>query len=195
MRLGIYGGTFDPVHEAHIAIAERVQERFALDRVLLIPNNQPPHRRATGATYEQRLAMLRLATADHPRLLVSDVEAAAQPSYTVDTLGKIREEYGESADLHFVIGADAFREIHTWYRWRDVVALTKFIVVSRPGYEFVTPDGARVHVVEDFSYAVSSSRIRAEMYAGLRPKGLHPAVEAFIMEHRIYRAADQTTRS
>ncbi len=115
MRLGLFGGTFDPIHNGHLAVARAAIAACSLDRLLLIPNRLPPHKQsATGATYAQRLAMVRAAITHEPNLEASDIEDRAGKSYTIDTLERLRQLYGPNTRFFFLIGADAFAEGMTW---------------------------------------------------------------------------------
>ncbi|MBN1940453.1 MAG: nicotinate (nicotinamide) nucleotide adenylyltransferase [Candidatus Aminicenantes bacterium] len=133
-RIGIFGGTFDPVHFGHLRAAEEVRSRLGLDRILFIPSNTPPHKRRFGmAPAADRLAMVRSALRGRPGLEASDLEVASpRTSYSVFTLAKIRTLYPD-ARLFFLLGADAFLEIKTWREWRKVLDQCVFIVLTRPG--------------------------------------------------------------
>uniref|UniRef100_UPI0040563010 nicotinate (nicotinamide) nucleotide adenylyltransferase n=1 Tax=Candidatus Electronema sp. TaxID=2698783 RepID=UPI0040563010 len=131
-RIGLFGGTFDPVHVGHLAIAEQAAEELRLDQVLFIPAADPPHKRRTWASYGQRVAMLEAALVDHSRFSISLIEAELPaPSYTVDTLLELRKRL--AGQFYFLIGADSLLDIHLWHRFQDLLKLTKFIVISRPG--------------------------------------------------------------
>jgi len=130
----LYGGTFDPVHEGHLAVAEAASAAFDAD-VFLLPSADPPHRARPGAKAEQRAEMLDLAVAGHPRLHVDRRELnRAGPSYSVDTLREVRAEIGPRAPLSWLLGADAFRELDHWYCWRELFALAHLVVAVRPGH-------------------------------------------------------------
>ena len=135
-RVALYGGTFDPVHNGHTAVATRIAELFALDEVLFIPAHVAPHKRETKVTPAlHRYALLALATKDETWLRVStaELEAPGRP-YTVDTLARLHAELGEESRLFFVMGADSWMEITTWREWERVLTLCNHIVVTRPGY-------------------------------------------------------------
>lgn len=137
--LGLFGGTFDPVHYGHLRLAEEAIAHLALGGVRWIPAGQPPHRGTPQVTAGQRLAMVRCATAGNPRFSVdaSEVEAAA-PSYTVHTLERLRAELGEQQQLVLLVGADAFAGLATWHRWRDIFGLAHVAVSHRPGFPVET---------------------------------------------------------
>lgn len=136
-RIAIYGGTFDPVHLGHIEVAKRVSELFEIDELLFVPAQVAPHKLTQPVTPAMhRYAMLVLATQQDPRLRVSTFELEAPDRrYTVDTLAHFKLEFGESADLFFVMGADSWSEITTWREWERLLALVNHIVVTRPGYD------------------------------------------------------------
>lgn len=139
-RIALYGGTFDPVHAGHVAVARELSKLFALDEVLFIPAYVAPHKRhARTSAPLHRYAMLALATQDERRFRVSTVELdAPEKPYTVETLARFQETLGQSARLFFVMGADSWMEIGTWREWERVLSLTDHLVVTRPGYELST---------------------------------------------------------
>jgi nicotinate-nucleotide adenylyltransferase len=194
MRLGLYGGTFDPIHNGHLAVARAALTAIELDRMLLIPNRLPPHKQVlTGASYEQRLEMVRLAVAADSRLEASDVENEEGKSYTIQTLHRLRNAYGD-AKFFFLIGADAFAEVLTWYRVEEVFAMTEFVVASRPGFDYVVPPGATVHRLDALAFEESSTEIRARLTAGHAVQSLPPAVLAYIRAQGLY-GCTQVVRS
>ena len=187
MRLAIFGGTFDPIHRAHLAIAREAAEQCRLDRVLLVPAANPPHKSGvTHAPYEHRVRMAEIACHGLAHLEVSRLEEGTERSYSIDTIEKVRARMAPGDDLFFVIGADAFAEIRTWKRWPDVVRAVEFVVVSRPGVSFQAPSGARLERLDRLELAVSSSEIRRELAAGRRPAAVPEAVLDYIREHRLY---------
>ncbi|MBV9929175.1 MAG: nicotinate (nicotinamide) nucleotide adenylyltransferase [Acidobacteria bacterium] len=136
-RVAVYGGTFDPVHVGHAAVARGLLELFGLDEVLFVPASVAPHKRGRKVSPAfDRYAMLALATEDEREFRVSTAELSApEKPYTVETLTRFRETLGETARLFFVMGADSWEEITTWREWERVLALTDHLVVTRPGYE------------------------------------------------------------
>ncbi|MBC7924886.1 MAG: nicotinate (nicotinamide) nucleotide adenylyltransferase [Bryobacteraceae bacterium] len=187
MPLAIFGGTFDPVHNAHIAVARAARDTFRLDRILLIPAAVPPHKQdRLGAPYPDRLAMVQLACRDEPAIEASDLEAGAGNSYSILTILEVRQHLGPDARLLFLIGADAFSEIRTWHRWTEVVAAVEFIVVTRPGHEYTVPQGASVLELDRVQMNVSSSHIREKLARCEPPPELSEAVFEYIREHRLY---------
>jgi len=182
MRTAIFGGTFDPIHRAHLIVAHEAAAAFSLDRVLFIPAANPPHKEA-GADYEDRYKMVELACAGEPRFMASRLEAGSEKSYSIRSIERVKAMGGE---VFFVIGADAFAEIRTWHRWEDVVDAVDFIVVTRPGHAYTSPPGARVHRLDTVALPISSSDIRQALARGETPDGLPPAVAEYIREHGLY---------
>jgi nicotinate-nucleotide adenylyltransferase len=188
MRLAIFGGTFDPVHQAHLAVAREAAGRFRLDRVLFIPAARPPHKQfGAHAPFEDRVRMLELATAGDPRFCVSRIEEHTVRSYSIDTVEKVRAQLAPGDDLYFLIGADAFAEIRTWHRWREVAASVCFLVVSRPHALYDAPPGVCFDRLDTLSLEISSSDVRRRLAAGERPPELSPPVLEYIAEHGLYR--------
>ncbi|KAB2916685.1 MAG: nicotinate-nucleotide adenylyltransferase [Dechloromonas sp.] len=133
--LGLFGGTFDPVHFGHLRLAEEAVAHLDLGSVRWIPAGQPPHRGQPQVTADQRLAMVRLATAGNERFSVDAAEVeAAVPSYTVHTLERLRGALGDSRPLVLLVGADAFAGLTGWHRWRELLALAHVAVSHRPGF-------------------------------------------------------------
>lgn len=132
-RIGIFGGTFDPVHIAHLRTAIELREALALDSINLLPCHKPSHRGAPGASTAQRIRMLELSVEHVERLQIDRREAERNsPSYSVDTLASYREEY-PAASLLLFMGMDAFNQFCSWYRWQHILELAHLVVVDRPG--------------------------------------------------------------
>ena len=133
-RIGLLGGTFDPIHNGHLAVARAVKEALALDQVLLIPASKPPHKLHSPITsFDTRAAMIRAALAGEPSLALSLVEQDTNgPSFSIDTLERLAASL-DSRQFYFIIGADAFADIHSWKRFRDIPRLTSLVVVNRHG--------------------------------------------------------------
>ena len=133
--VGVFGGTFDPIHYGHLRIAEELVEAAGLARLHLIPAGRPPHREVPAVTAAQRLQMVQLAVGPHPVFRVDDRELRRQgPCYTVDTLTELREEYGPRTPLLLLTGTDAFLGLNTWHRWRQLFELAHVVVAQRPGF-------------------------------------------------------------
>ena len=140
MKIGLFGGTFNPIHNCHLTIAAQIRERLSLDQVLFIPAGDPPHKPQDDlAPASHRLEMVRLAIADHSTFAVSDIEIQRPTtSYSIDTVRTLRDHYGSTADLSFIIGLDAFLEFPSWRQAPDLLQLCHFAVVSRTGMAFAS---------------------------------------------------------
>ena len=202
MTLGILGGTFDPVHNGHLAAANAAQQALRLDAVTLIPSHIPPHRHdPVGATSEQRYEMAVLAAAGRPGWSASRIELDRNgPSYTYDTLVELAQTITVGSQFFFILGADAFAEIATWSRYPAVLDLAHFVVVSRPGitldslrervpsaFDRSSSAPTRVILLESLTPDISSTDIRRRVRAGEPLDGLVPdPVAAYIRQHRLY---------
>jgi nicotinate-nucleotide adenylyltransferase len=136
MKIALFGGTFDPVHLGHIAVAHAAAEKFGLGRVYFVPADLPPHKQKRPLTdFQHRFAMLALATADDPRFVPSLLDAhTGQPNYSIDTVRRLKSALKKNDKLYFLIGIDAFKDIATWRQPEELLAEVEFIVVSRPGF-------------------------------------------------------------
>lgn len=210
--LGMFGGTFDPVHHGHLRTAFEVLEACRLAELRLVPASVPPHRPQPQAPARLRLEMLRRAVAGEPRLVVDDCELQrAGPSYTVDTLAGLRAQAG-SRPLCLVLGADAFLGLPGWHRWPEILQLAHLVVVQRPGSRLAPGDelaaalegryctspaelahgaAGRVLVREVTQLDISASAIRRLVAGGGDPRYLVPdAVRSLIVESGCYRMTD-----
>ena len=139
--VGVFGGTFDPVHFGHLRLAEEMADALGLDRVLIIPAGQPPHRGAPRTAANHRLEMVRRAIAGNPRFVADAREVQRpQPSYTVDTLSALRAELGDAQPLWLLLGADAFLDLPSWHDWRRLFELANIAVAARPGAQLLQSD-------------------------------------------------------
>jgi len=213
MRIGILGGTFNPIHLAHLRIAEEVRETCSLDRVLFIPAASPPHKSvAEEVPFAQRLAMVESAIADNPAFAASDLEShRTGKSYSVHTLEILRRRNPDQ-ELFFIIGMDSFRDIGSWREYRRLFPLAHIVVAARPGISAENPQallpvairgdfcydeqsktllhcsGNKVIFLEESLLDISSTRIRRLAAGGRSIRYLvTPAVEKYISTHGLYR--------
>lgn len=195
--IGLFGGTFDPVHLGHLQSALDVQQILALDSVRFIPCQVPPHRGMPCATGEQRLAMLHAAVADEPSFVVDDTEMQRPgPSYTYDTLSTLRATLDASTPLVWILGADAFAGLPSWHRWTELLQLAHLAVMTRPEQNFGNAEPLHTllaqHETQDRTLlhhtpagliyrcavtplAISASRIREDLAVGRSVRYLVPA--------------------
>lgn len=187
MKIAIFGGTFDPIHCAHLTVAREAAQQFGIDQVLFVPAAHPPHKLDTGmASYEDRFRMVELACEGEPHFIPSRLEEGREKSYSLHTIERVRAQLSPADELYFIIGADAFAEITTWYRWQDVIRSVAFIVVTRPGAEYMAPPDARVLRLDTIALPVSSSEIRAKLARGESPDEVPPQVLAYIRARGLY---------
>jgi nicotinate-nucleotide adenylyltransferase len=201
MTVGILGGTFDPIHLGHLEAATAAQQALTLDRVLLMPSRTPPHRPTEPrASMFHRFAMTALAAASRPGLVASDLELRREgPSYTAMTLQALQHEGFTASQLFFIIGADAFAELDTWYDYPRILSFANFVVISRPGASFSRADLITNHqslipggstslfFVDAETPDVSSTDIRRRVASGESIEGLVPSgVAEHIRRHRLY---------
>ena len=213
LRLGILGGTFDPIHLGHLRLAEEVGEELALERVYLVPAGAPPHKGVKSVTpFLHRLAMVRIGAQESPLLDVHDLEGKRQGlSYSIETLTKFHELYGPGLQLFFIIGVDAFLEIETWKRYGELFDFANFVVIERPGFpirilmgflrssglsleregkgmSFLAPSGNRLIYKRATLMDISSTEIRQKVGGGKSIRFVVPeGVRAYIVEKGLYR--------
>lgn len=190
-RLGVMGGTFDPVHHGHLVAASEVASRFALDEVVFVPTGQPWQKRETTVTVaEHRYLMTVIATAANPQFTVSRVDIdRGGPTYTIDTLRDLRAQRGSEVALFFITGADALAQILGWRAAPELFELAHFIGVNRPGHH-LSVEGLpqdRVSVLEVPAMAISSTNCRERVRRGEPVWYLVPdGVVQYIAKHRLY---------
>jgi nicotinate-nucleotide adenylyltransferase len=205
MRLGIFGGTFDPIHLGHLILAEHCRDLCRLDRILFVPAGQPPHKAGRQITPAKlRLEMVELAIAGHPAFTVSPSELnRTGPSYSADTLEQFAREF-PGAELFFLIGSDSLADLPGWYQPSRILSLATLVVANRPGagppnlglLDQLLDDPAtislRTQVVEIPLVHISSSCIRARVASGRSIRYLVPrAVECFIAQNGIYGVGEE----
>lgn len=209
-RIGLLGGTFNPVHIGHLRAALEVTEFMALDELRLVPSARPPHRQAPQVSAEQRLAMVELAVAGEARLRVDDRELKRdKPSYTLDTLESLRGELAARDQLFLLLGWDAFCGLPSWHRWQELLDHCHLLVLQRPDTGSEAPEalrdllaarsvsdplslngpGGQISFIWQTPLAVSATQIRQLLAAGQSARFLLPdAVLAYIQAHDLYRA-------
>jgi len=178
MKVGLFGGSFDPIHRGHIEPVREARRQLGLERVIYLPTATPPHKpRRALAPALARFAMVELALLDEEGLFVSDHELTPdRPAYTVETLEHFRREMPE-AELHLMIGGDSFADLHHWVRWPEIAAAARLVVLARPGWDLdsipLDPGVAalartdRVLVLRQPTVDVSSTRLREQLATGL----------------------------
>ncbi len=197
VRLGIAGGTFDPIHIGHLIIAEVARQECELDKVLFIPTGVPPHKTAyavTPAAY--RYEMVKMAIMDNPYFEISDIEVKREGfTYTVDTLRELKRIYPANVEFFFIIGSDTLPEVKGWREASLVVKYCHFVVYSRPGYDVVEREirflresmGASIYTVQGPLLDISSTDIRDRIEKGKSIRYLvPPLVEEYIYKNHLY---------
>ena len=213
MRLGILGGTFDPIHLGHLRLAEEMYEELNLSKVLLMPGAQPPHKGDRQvAPFSDRVEMVKIGTQYSGYLDVSDIEGQRKgPSYSIETIRIIRESYGIDLELFFILGSDAFKEIKTWKEYQSLFKITNFIVIERPGITlgelgtfiqsldaglnegntkniFLNATGNYVLIKKMSQLDISSTQIRQKIKAGKSINFIVPhKVKEYILEKGLYK--------
>ncbi len=214
MRLGIFGGAFDPVHYGHLRVAEEVYESLALERILFIPTAVPPHKTIAKVTpFAHRLKMVQLAIEGVAHFAVSDIEKEIQGrSYSVETLRSLHSTFSPDTEFYFILGLDAFVELPTWKEYRQLSSYAHFVVVERPGYSetdlkaildehfpgytggdtkkrYLLPGQHSIFYLKTTSFAISSTSIRLAVSEGRSIRFLVPlAVEEYIFKEKLYAA-------
>jgi len=206
MKLGLMGGTFNPIHYGHLAAAEECRARLGLDRVLFIPAGEPPHKRGRPVTpAADRVAMVELAIADNPGFELCRIEVErCGPSYTADTLAKLREIHGPGAELYFIVGMDSLAEILTWRQPARIADLARIVAISRGGVAPFDPSllepgipnaRERIIVLSGPELTISSTELRERVISGLPIRyQAPPSVEEYIRRHNLYVSRDERRR-
>ena len=202
MRVGVFGGTFDPVHFGHLILAEQCREQGRLDEVLFVPAPRPPHKPQPTARFDQRVEMLALALAGNPVFRIDEIEKDREgPSYTADTLAELRRRR-PGDDFWLLVGSDAVHALHLWYEPRRLLEMAGLLVMDRPGNP--APDGRelgahlglpadrppRMVVVEAPRIDIASRDLRRRAAEGRSLRYLLPcAVECYVHDRRLYQTA------
>ena len=199
MRVGVFGGTFDPVHFGHLILAEQCREQGRLDEVLFTPAPRPPHKPQPTARFDQRVEMLALALAGNPAFRIDEIEKDRDgPSYTVDTVAELRRRR-PGDDFWLLVGSDAVHDLHQWYEPRRLLDMAGLLVMDRPGSPApdrgelaarlgMTEDAVRLEVVEAPGIDIASRDLRRRAAEGRSLRYLLPrAVECYVQDKRLYR--------
>lgn len=206
MRIGILGGTFDPIHLGHTQPAEEVKQSLNLDEIWLMPNHIPPHKLGTQVTTSQRIAMTELACRNHSNFKVCDIEAQrSTPSYTSETLAQLKRAHPKD-EFYFLMGMDSFASLTQWHNWQQIFDYAHIVVCQRPGTslpptnlraqlfeqsKLITESSptaihGRIHLVDTAPIEYSSTEIRDQLTSGLIPEGLEDEVRQFIVQNNLY---------
>jgi nicotinate-nucleotide adenylyltransferase len=202
MRIGVFGGAFDPVHYGHLILAEQCREQGGLDEVLFTPASRPPHKPRLYARFDQRVEMLGLALAGNPLFRIEELEKEREgPSYTAETLAELRR-LRPNDELFLLVGADTICDLHLWHQPRRILELAGLLVVGRP--EIAYPDqellaaqvdlaagAVRMQIVQSPLIGISSRDLRGRVAEGRSLRYLTPrAVECYIQDKRLYRTEE-----
>lgn len=206
-RIGIYGGAFDPVHRAHIALAKAALRQFELQKIIFVPTGKPPHRGLSGTSQADRLAMLDLATRDCEQFVVDTWEfRQSSTTYTYETLSHFCQS--KTTEYFFLMGGDSLLEFTSWHRWEEILQLCHLAVAKRPGSDQQPlPTGlaecvvdsevkprnrtGNIYFIDTEALAVSATSIRDQFSSGVVEGGdqLHPGVAKYIQDNRLYQNA------
>jgi len=198
MNIGLMGGTFDPVHNGHIAVAEKASARLELDEVIFMPAAQTPLKEENCITaVEHRVEMVRLAIAGHPNFRLSTIEMnRTGPSYTIDTVSELRDLIGEDSEIFFLMGCDSLANFHLWKEPERLIQACRLVAVPRPGCAVPDLDvleaevpglSKNVIILDEPNVDISATAIRQRIAQGLSISRLVPEpVEEYIRKHRLY---------
>ena len=203
VKIGLMGGTFDPIHVGHLVTAEEARQQFDLTNVIFVPTGMPPHKNSAMISLpEHRYLMTTLAVMSNPHFFVSRIEIdQKKPTFTIDTVKHYSSWKNPAPEIYFITGADAILEIFTWKDYEELLNLCTFIAVSRPGYSLErfhesldktsSKMRQKVHLLEIPALAVSSTFIRERVTLGKTIKYLTPEpVEQYIKKHELYKASE-----
>jgi len=204
--VGVFGGTFDPIHNGHVLTISELLEKLPFEKILVIPNFHPPHRESSQASYKHRYEMASLAFKDIPKTTVDNRESFREgPSYAIDTVKEVMTE-DEEARVVMIVGSDSFIDIHSWHKWKELIGLTDFVIMTRPDMplsrnnsakELVTVEKFKKDLFEDKQlnifeievtpFKISSSSIRDNIAKGKKiDHFVNSNVEEYIKEHGLY---------
>lgn len=199
LRYAIMGGTFDPIHIGHLAVAEEVKQKLNCDRMIFIPSGNPPHKKRVLTDAMHRYIMTVMAVNSNPHFEVSDIEVERQGyTYTLDTVKQLQKIYGDNVELVFITGADAILEVETWYKADELLKLCSFVAVTRPGYDKTKLEqklqslqskyGSVIYSIDVPGLNISSTDIRQRVNGGNSIKYLVPeTVEQYILKNGLYK--------
>ncbi len=200
-RVGLYGGSFDPIHIGHLIVARSVAESLGLEQVIFLPSASPPHKdRSELSGQEHRASMVELAIAEEPLFAFNDYDLAREgPTYTVETVAHFREAFGGEAELAWIIGADSLPELKSWHRVSDLVDGCRVVTAARPGWDAPDLSALKPELSDDQIFRlrrdtletpridIAATEIRRRVRAGLSIRFLVPdSVLAYIERHRLY---------
>lgn len=204
--VGIFGGTFDPIHQGHLKSLALLGEHIAFDKVHWVLSARPPHKETVSSAIKDRFAMLELALQTEPNYIADDREVQRdKPSYTYETLMTFKQQYVNDS-LYLILGADNLTNLHSWYRYQDLLSFANMVFISRPGYSTDLPDylrdkhvalqdlnqhnSGKIAVFEDASYPISATEIREQISAHnsleIVAKKLPELVSQYIQQHQLY---------
>ncbi|MDW8240290.1 MAG: nicotinate-nucleotide adenylyltransferase [Acidobacteriota bacterium] len=218
LRIGIFGGSFDPVHQGHMEVAVAVCNRLSLDRVEFVPAFRAPHKKsAATASHWHRFAMLVLATTAHEKFFVSPIELElSRPAYTIETIQRFKQQWPDQTEFYFILGADSLAEITSWKDYETLLSSCHFVAVNRPGHDLSVnhlPESAHRRVIDlrvsslpatsphepviylctDVANPISSTDIRRALKEGKRVEAIPPMVWQHIEKYQLYQGTDETT--
>jgi len=210
--IGVFGGTFDPVHNGHVLTISELLEKLPFEKILVIPNFQPPHKESSQVSYKHRYEMARIAFKDIPKTMVDSREYRREgPSYAIQTVQEVLSEE-EKARVVMIVGSDSFVEIDSWYKWKELINLVDFVIMKRPDMPLSKNKKAKdlvsvrrfkkdlfensklnIFEIEVTPFKISSSSIREKITEGKKIDHLvNTLVEEYIKEHGLYGAESFT---
>ena len=201
MRIGVFGGTFDPIHNGHLLVAEECRDRLRMDRVIFVPARLPPHKQTRSLTApHHRMSMVRIAITSNPGFEASPIEFERPgPSYSVDTLRQLRRNYPQGTEMSFIMGADSLNELASWHDPAGLLAICKLVVVNRPGAPAVESSylagvypgaGERLIAIEVPGLDIASSDLRERLRTGMTVRYQVPEqVIDYIESNELYRSS------